>query len=80
MITTKASVPMLLLLCVLLCSGCTTTKYVVKPCETPIPKKSELPVCGAVKGDMAFAECARTNYLVIQKDYDVLLENFKSCK
>ena len=76
---TKANVIMLFSLCVSLVSGC-SEKYIAVKCQTPKPPKTELENCGGIKGDMAFADCARKKFIAVEGDYEALSVAFESCK
>ena len=78
MMKTKAIVPMVLLSCVLFFSGC--TKEVYLPCKAEEPIRTVQPVCGGLESDFEFGKCASIKYQTLEKDYDVLMARFRSCK
>lgn len=70
---------MLLMLCVILFSGC-TPKIVYLPCKAEKPIRTKSDICGILKDDKKFAECAQIKYINLDKDYDILSTRFDSCK
>lgn len=71
----------LLILLVLLFSGCATkTQIIVQKCQIEKPIKSEPINCRVIKNDFEFMQCVARNYFNIQGDYDALSVAFDGCK
>ena len=75
---TSPIVKTLLILLVLLFSGC--TKIIVQKCQIGKPIKSELINCRVIKNDLEFMQCVATNYYTLQSDYEILEKSFEGCK
>ena len=71
----------LLILLVLLFSGCATkTQIIVQKCQIEKPIKHEPINCRVIKSDFAFMQCVATNYYTLQSDYEILEKSFEGCK
>ena len=71
----------LLILLVLLFSGCATkTQIIVQKCQIEKPIKSEPINCRVIKNDFEFMQCVVANYYQLQSDYEVLEKSFEGCK
>lgn len=79
MMQTKLTVLMPLILCGILFNGC-ANKTVYLPCKAEKPIRTARVVCGLIKDDKLFGECAQIKYLNLEKDYDILSTRFDSCK
>ena len=78
---TSPIVKTLLILLVLLFSGCATkTQIIVQKCQIEKPIKSEPINCRVIKNDFEFMQCVATNYYTLQSDYEILEKSFEGCK
>lgn len=78
---TSPIVKTLLILLVLLFSGCATkTQIIVQKCQIEKPIKSEPINCRVIKSDFEFMKCVATNYYTLQSDYEILEKSFEGCK
>lgn len=78
MMKTKVIAITLLTSCVMFFSGC--TKYVYLPCKAEEPIRTVTPSCGGEHNATGFAKCASVKYINLEKDYDILMTRFRSCK
>ena len=78
---TSLIVKTLLILLVLLFSGCATkTQIIVQKCQIEKPIKSEPINCRVIKNDFEFMQCVATNYYQLNGDYEMLEKAFEGCK
>lgn len=77
MIPIKANVIMLLVLCGLFSSGCAP---VYLPCKAEEPARTYHKQCGGESNVTKFGNCANERWILIESDYDILLNRFRSCK
>ena len=78
---TSPIVKTLLILLVLLFSGCATkTQIIVQKCQIEKPIKSEPINCRMIKSDLEFMQCIAINYYTLQSDYEILEKSFEGCK
>ena len=78
---TSQIVKTLLILLVLLFSGCATkTQIIVQKCQIEKPIKSEPINCRVIKNDFEFMQCVVANYYQLQRDYEILEKSFEGCK
>ena len=71
----------LLILLVLLFSGCATkTQIIVQKCQIEKPIKHEPINCRVIKNDFEFMQCVAENYYQLNGDYEMLEKAFEGCK
>ena len=72
---------LLLLLVVILSSGCSTkTVYIQRPCLTEKPERPLKNTCGLIKSDFEFMKCVAENDASTEGYISLLEAAFDSCK
>jgi len=77
MMQIKAIAIMVLLSCALFFSGCA---YKYLPCKADEPIRTYHKQCAGEQNNTKFGECASEKYILLEGDYEVLLNRFRSCK
>lgn len=79
MMKTNLILKMVLLLSVLIFSGC-ETKTVYLPCKAQEPMRTYHKQCSSENNDTKVGECAVSKFFTLEGDYEILLTRFRSCK
>ena len=79
MMKIKVTAIMLLTSCALFFSGC-AEKTVYLKCQAEEPMRTPSVICAGEQNATAFAKCASKKYINLEKDYEVLMTRFRSCK
>lgn len=66
-----------ILLVVAVFSGC-TPKYL--PCKAEEPQRTFHKQCSGEQNATKFGECVGERWILLESDYEVLLNRFRSCK
>lgn len=77
---TSPIVKTLLILLVVIFSGCASKVFIPQKCMIEKPIKSEPKNCKKIKSDLEFMQCHAENYYTLQSDYEMLEKAFEGCK